>query len=119
MNELIDTNVLIYAFDSSDDLRAHTARTLIEKFISNKKGSVTLQILGECYAVLRKKGLPANGCRTIFHVLRKKFACYDATESSYEYAIELAELYGIHFWDALIAAVMLENASQSKTDHHW
>ncbi len=110
MNEhLIDTNVLAYAFDTENAEKRAVAKNLILQSMK-KGGSVTLQNLTECFAVLSRHGLSASKTMKILVGMSKKFKVHTPEISSFEYATELVYLYKIDFWDAMIAAVMLQNA---------
>lgn len=103
MTAFLDTNLLIYAQGAGD--KSETARQAVLA-----GGVISVQILNECAAVLRRKfGLewPAisealQDLRTALHPVRP------VTVDTHLAAIELAGMHGFSFYDALIVASAME-----------
>ena len=99
----LDTNLLIYAQGAGD--KGETARQAVLA-----GGVISVQILNECTAVLRRKfglGWPAisealSDLRTALHPVRP------ITVDTHLATIELAGMHGFSFYDALIVASALE-----------
>lgn len=51
----LDTNILVYAFDRSDEVRHRQASALVEKLIDQRAACVSTQILKEFYVVTTRK----------------------------------------------------------------
>ena len=55
---LLDTNVLVYAYDSENPEKQSLATTVIERLIASKLGMVSTQVLAEFYNVTTRKLKP-------------------------------------------------------------
>lgn len=117
MNEesrLIDTNVLVYAYDISEKVKRRIARALLDEIWDQGGGVVTLQNLSEFFVVVTKKvenPIPIVSARTILSdILRsQRWLVIDRRADTLMQAIKLVERHGAPLWDALIAACMLEH----------
>jgi len=106
MNDLafFDSNVLVYAEDSSEPRKQKQARTLIERHLESETLVVSLQVLQEYfYAATRKLGLAAEAAQERVERLiqTRRVVCFQPGDVIN--AIELHRLRQISFWDALIA----------------
>ncbi len=103
MTAFLDTNLLIYAQGTGD--KSETARQAVLA-----GGVISVQILNECAAVLRRKfrlewsaiSEALRDLRTALHPVRP------VTVDTHLAAIELAGTHGFNFYDALIVASALE-----------
>lgn len=112
---LIDSNILVYAFDTSEGKKHQQAKTILNKcwdgFVSF---SISLQNLHEFYFVLttKKKHVVSPDLTGLFvkHFIEfygwKKLI---PSPKSIIKAIEIVHHYKLPFWDAHLVAVMLEN----------
>jgi predicted nucleic acid-binding protein len=111
---LIDTNVLVYLFDGDAPAKREASRRLVEGcFRREAEYSVSVQNLAEFAVVVTEKvehPLPTDDVRRFvaavagfdgWHVVGYGGATVDR-------ALELREQHTVHFWDALLAATMLE-----------
>lgn len=55
---LIDTNVLIYAYDANDLTRQTLALNLLKRLEANASGRLSVQCLAECFSVSTRKLSP-------------------------------------------------------------
>lgn len=107
----IDTNVLIYSFDSKNPQKQTTAKKLLKTFFDKDDYFISIQVLNEfCFAALRKLTPPLENeelkefvsafpSRKILPVNR------EITLS----ALALMEKYKLSYWDSMIAATALSN----------
>jgi predicted nucleic acid-binding protein len=114
IRKLIDTNVLVYAYDVSEKDKHNLAKKIVEEIWQKGGGVITLQNLSEFFVVVTKKveyPLSINDARIIIKDIIKstKWLVIDRDEETLIKSIELVESTGVHFWDALIATCMLEN----------
>jgi len=115
MSFVIDTNILAYAYDSSEKIKRAKCLALVKNVYSGlKEAYVTNQILGELFYTFTKnfkKPLNKESARIIISSLIKSgnWLKINYDFNTVEKAIILSNEYGIHFWDSLIAATMLEN----------
>ena len=55
MSEFIDTNILIYAYDSSAGAKHAVARELVGQLGSTRDGMLSVQVLQEFYVTVTRK----------------------------------------------------------------
>ena len=112
---LIDTNILIYAFDVDEREKNKIASKLVEKVISNEIAIVlSTQNLSEFYYIITKK-IPnplshqdaKNTISKLIFLSNIKILRIKAV--TIIKAIDISIEFNIAYWDALIAAVMQEN----------
>ena len=113
--KLIDTNIIAYAYDGSEIEKRRKCKKLIEQaFKESEEFCVTNQILGELFYTITKnfrKPLSFTKARVIVESIidseKWEKLCY--THETVRTAGVYVEKFGINFWDALIAATMIEN----------
>jgi predicted nucleic acid-binding protein len=100
----VDTNILIYAHDTSAGVKHQRARTLLEHLWSSGKGVLSTQVLQELCINLRRKvsrPLPAEEVR----LLIRDYLAWEVITNTPESVIQALDLemrYKTSFWDALI-----------------
>lgn len=99
----VDTNLLVYAHDSSAGVKHDRARGLVERLWHDRTGVLSTQVLQELYVSLRKarQPLPASDARQIVADYLRWEIVVNTGESVLE-AAALEERYRLSFWDALI-----------------
>jgi predicted nucleic acid-binding protein len=100
----VDTNILMYAHDKAAGAKHERAKALVEELWRDRTGVVSIQVLQELSANLRKKvrrPLDAKATRDIIADYLTWQVIVNAGESIVE-AIDLESRYQISFWDALI-----------------
>lgn len=117
MNEkhFVDTNILIYAFDSSAGAKQTAAADLMEELWGSRAGCLSIQILQEFHVTAtRKLGLSvAESLRQLSRFSHWEVHCpgpADVLE-----AVRLQHLLQVSFWDAMI----LRSASQAGCHILW
>ena len=66
-NRLIDTNVLVYAYDVSEKVKRRVARSLLDEVWDQGGGVVTLQNLSEFFvSVVQSRGCKSSSCSNSF-----------------------------------------------------
>lgn len=112
---LVDTNILVYAYDTFDKKKHEKCRAIAEAaFRGDEKFAVSNQILAELFFVLTKK-------------LKRPFLYEDAeaivlgiadsinwikinyTHETVKRAVTISKDFNISIWDSLIAVSALEN----------
>ena len=111
---MLDTNILVYAYDVSETRRRAIAKGLVDDVWDAGGGVLTLQNLSEFFfAVTRKvqKPVPIVDAKTIVSdILRSsRWMVIDRNAETVMKAMEIVESVRAPFWDALIAACMLEH----------
>lgn len=109
---LLDTNILVYAYDASEGKKYELARALLEDCFLGHSFSVSLQNLTEFFSIITKKVERPMSNQEAEEIVKivlefKNFKKLIPTELTLLHAIRLSK-HG-HFWDAMIAATMLEN----------
>jgi predicted nucleic acid-binding protein len=99
-----DTSILIYVISLGDE-RAATAEELL-----SEGGCVSVQVLNEFVAVARRKlKLPWHEVRDALSAIRTLCEAPTALSvATHEAALDIAEQYGYHIYDALILAAALD-----------
>jgi predicted nucleic acid-binding protein len=113
-DKLIDTNVLVYAYDTSEGSKHTVAKDLVRHMWIAGGGVVCLQNLMEFFVVITRKVenpvdvLTAKGIVQDF-IGSDKWTVIDRDADTVLTALDYVAQYGIHLWDAAIAATMREN----------
>jgi predicted nucleic acid-binding protein len=100
----VDTNILMYAHDTSAGEKHERAKALVEELWRDRRGVVSTQVLQELTVNLRKKvrrPLDAKATRDIVADYLTWQVIVHSGESIFE-AIDLEARYQISFWDALV-----------------
>ncbi len=112
---LIDSNILIYAHDTTEKEKYKKSIALLEEcWRYNKTFAVSVQNLSEFFVVVTEKieqPIKKKDAKEIIRRIiefRNWIKC-KPEEHSVVKAAELCEEYNIPYWDALIVAVMFEN----------
>lgn len=104
MPRFVDTNILVYAHDSSSGLKQSRAAALIEELWATGDGSLSVQVLQEFFVTVTRRvpnPLPVNAAREIV----ADFALWDVHEPDADDvlgAIDIHARHGLSFWDAMI-----------------
>jgi predicted nucleic acid-binding protein len=100
----VDTNILMYAHDTSAGAKHERAKALVEDLWRQRSGVVSTQVLQElCVNLRRKAGHPVD-LRTTREIVAD-YLSWDVVTNTGESileALQLEEHYQISFWDALI-----------------
>jgi predicted nucleic acid-binding protein len=103
-SRFVDTNILMYAHDSTTGVKHERARALVEELWRGRSGAVSTQVLQElCVNVRRRSGRPLDVAST--RALVADYLTWNVIVNDGESilaALEIEERYGISFWDALI-----------------
>ncbi|MBM4053611.1 MAG: PIN domain-containing protein [Planctomycetes bacterium] len=113
-DRLIDTNILVYAYDASEGYKHRAARELLKSVWEEGGGIVCLQNLMEFFVVITRKvenPISIIVAKTIIEdILKSKnWKIIDRDTDTLLKAIDITFEYRIHLWDALIVACMKEN----------
>ena len=111
---LLDTNVLVHAYVRLDEKKQVTASGIVLPIWETGGGITTVQNLCEFFAVATKKvtrPMPIGQAENIVREIlgSTKWRVLDRREETVVHAMELVRQRRVPFWDALIAACMLEN----------
>ncbi len=112
---LLDSNILIYAYDSSEKEKHVIAKNLLADCWKRKKiYALSVQNLSELFFITTKKITnpvkPDEMKKNIQDIISfSNFNILDINKNSILTAMDISSEIGISYWDALIASVMKEN----------
>lgn len=115
---LLDTNLLVYAYDVSEGKKHRVCKRLIDACWSLKKEfAISLQNLSEFYVIVTEKienPLSAEIAGGIVQDIIKFQGWKKTNFDAYTIldAIKISAEHSIHYWDALLAATMREHQVQ-------
>lgn len=104
---LVDTNVLIYAFDQSAGRKRQLARELMSVLERSSEGFLTTQVLNEFYSNATRKikvPLSEHEAETIVRLLVESWIVLPVTQSTVLEGIRGTREHQLHFWDGIIWA---------------
>ena len=102
--DFLDTNILVYAYDSSTPEKQKIAQSILMQAVNNENAFVSTQVLGEFFTVITHKVKNSLGKNEALDIIRcLKFA--RILEVDYPMVIkgiEICRRYSISYWDSLI-----------------
>lgn len=105
---LVDTNVLVYAYDRSEPEKQNRAVDVLECLLVTGKGALSTQVLAEFFnTTTRKLAAPltlAQAYSRLEHYVRC-WPVFDVTPDVILEAVRGVRDYAFNFWDAQIWAV--------------
>jgi predicted nucleic acid-binding protein len=109
--QFIDTNILFYAYDSTDSVKQGIARSILSDAARVGDGHISTQVLGEFFhaTVIRKKILSGDDAKRIIEalsVLNVAVIDLDVVRT----AIAYHQRFQLRYWDALIVATAKQSA---------
>ena len=103
---LVDTNVLVYAYDPSDVAKQQRAQQVAE-LVSESGGVLTVQVLGEFYWTVTRRIRPPLSPERAAHSVEnylRSWPVLDLTRAVVAEAVLGAGRVQLPYWDALIWA---------------
>lgn len=103
--DFLDTNILVYAYDSTEPKKQKTARELVRKALLGEI-VISVQVLAEFAATLLQKASPAANANEVLALLDALGPIQTITPDSdlVRRAVEAHAQYGVHFYDGMILA---------------
>ena len=110
--KLIDSNVLVYAYDRTDPGKHLLAKGIVQQSIEKSESAVSIQNLVEFSRIMAEKSKEKVPHHQVSGYVER--ICANCQVIAYgpptiTSALMLCASYKIHFFDALIAATMQEN----------
>ena len=102
--EFCDTNVFVYAYDTTAGTKRSAAKRLLERLWGSGEGVVSVQVLQELYVTLTRKAAPPLASADA-RALVQDLATWRVIEPSRRdvlEAIDGAQRWRTSFWDAMI-----------------
>ena len=119
---LIDTNVLVYAYDPRDRKKQGHARVVLDRLVLGELAVVSVQCLTEFFRVVRwKLPNPLRPEDALSQVVRLARACrvLDLTSWIVLEACRASNTYQVSVWDALIWASAKVNQIPDVLTEDW
>jgi len=113
-DRMIDTNILVYAYDASEGEKHKASGNLLTQIWREGGGVVCLQNLMESFVIITGKverSIEVTEARIIIEDFLKseRWKIVDRDADTFLRTVDLVSEHGIHLWDAIIAACMEEN----------
>ena len=99
-----DTNILVYANDSSDPRKQSAARGIIKEKLASQSAVISVQVLSEFWVTVTQKikkplaRVDAERQIELFELME----IVDLTLPVFQNALKLQKLHSFSFWDSLI-----------------
>jgi predicted nucleic acid-binding protein len=110
---LLDTNILIYAYEKEESKRKELAKKILEECYTGKiLLAVSNQNIAEFTSIMLKKiKVDSEIIKKVIDITSEfdGFIKLKYELKTIKEAINLSNKYGMSFWDSLISATMLEN----------
>lgn len=104
---LVDTNVLVYAYDPTDGAKRERAIAVLERLGGQQTGALTAQVMGEFFVTVTRKIpaplTPAEAERSLTNYARS-WTVHSLTAAIVLEAIRGVQRHRLSYWDALIWA---------------
>lgn len=102
----MDTNVIVYAHDSSQATKQAAAIAVLDTLRASGRGFVSTQVLGETYLALQRlsESFPRADARRMVEAIGLSWSVLPIESRTTAYALHASERFDIHYWDAQIWA---------------
>jgi predicted nucleic acid-binding protein len=110
---LLDTNVLLYTYDSSDATKRSRAIEVVDRLTATHAGALSVQVLGEFFWNATRKlrqPIPAERVERSLTAYAQTWTVFDLTPLIVLEAIRGALRYQFAYWDGLIWATAKLNS---------
>ena len=104
---LVDTNILVYAYDNSVPEKQPVAENLLDNLVLDDRGVLTVLVLAEFYVVVTRRitqPLSVEEAEVAVLELAEAFQVCDLTTAIVLEAARGVRQYGMSYWDAQIWA---------------
>ena len=109
VEHFLDTNVLVYLFDETNDHKREKAVRLVQESLENETGCISYQVVQETINVItRKLNATPEKARQILEDTLMPLWRVNPTRMLYQRSLNLQTRYRFSFYDSLIVAAALE-----------
>ena len=112
MRPFFDTNVLVYAFDEGEPEKREVALALIKEHLQEGDGMLSVQVLREFYASVRRLARPLSAAQA--EEALGSFAVFSPMTEDWRMVVGTARRsreLTLSFWDALIVEAALRGGA--------
>ncbi|OGR06485.1 MAG: hypothetical protein A2511_10835 [Deltaproteobacteria bacterium RIFOXYD12_FULL_50_9] len=106
MTDFLDTNVLVYAYDTHEPAKQIIARQILESAVFEETAALSAQVLSEFFVVVTRKistPLTAEEAKQIISLFRR-LPVAEIDGDLVEAAVVIHQQHNVSFWDGLIIA---------------
>ena len=102
--QLVDTNVVVYAYDLSAGKRQKQAESLLDQLWQSRTGCLSIQVLQEFYNIVTRKLTHPLSSRHAYDIVADlgQWHVHQPAVDDILGAIQIQQRYQMSFWDALI-----------------
>lgn len=102
--QFVDTNILVYAYDSSAERRHELARALLTELWQNGQGCLSIQTLQEFYVTITRKVAQPMSVERAAQIISDlgHWKVHTPSVEDVLAAIALQQRYRLSFWDAMV-----------------
>jgi predicted nucleic acid-binding protein len=106
VSRFLDTNVIVYAYDTSEPIKQAKAQALLTDAMRLRDGAISTQVLGEFFhtVVIKRRLMSAIEAMTIIAALEAGFHVADITLPLVKDAMLIHQRFQLRYWDSLIIA---------------
>ena len=106
MTDFLDTNILVYAYDSHEKKKQEIARQILEAAILDETAAISAQVLSEFFVIVTRKipsPLSSKEAMQLLAIFRK-MPVAEIDGDLVEAAAAAHQRHHLSFWDGLIVA---------------
>ena len=108
-DDFIDSNILVYMFDSTDLSKREFAVRFVNQKVADKSGCISFQVVQETLnVIIGKMGIAHETALEFLDETLVPLWQVNPSTELYLRALEVRERYGFSFYDSLIVAAALE-----------
>ncbi|MDW7683803.1 MAG: PIN domain-containing protein [Bacillota bacterium] len=102
--EFVDTNIFVYAYDTSENIKRRKAKEIIIRLWESGNGCISLQVMQELYVTLTSKlPVPLSREDAISIVADlEMWKHHVPCAADILHSAKVQDKYGLSFWDTLI-----------------
>ncbi len=114
VEHFLDSNVLVYLFDETNDHKRDKAVSLVQESLENETDCVSYQVVQETINVITRKlnATPEKARRILDDTLMPLWRV-NPTRTLYQRSLNLQTRYRFSFYDSLIVAAALESGCKT------
>lgn len=108
----IDTNILVYSFDTANSAKCSIARAIVEEALTGNKGVISYQVVQEFLNVATRKfatPLHLDDAKVYLNRVLEPLCDVYASLELYEHALDVSQRWQYSFYDALIIAAAVQS----------
>lgn len=122
VDTFVDTNILIYAYDTSSSEKHLIAQRILESLWITQNGVVSTQVLQEFYVNVTQKMAQPMSPEQAYNIMKKYVSVWRVHTNTPEtilLAVKTQMQYKLSFWDALIMAAAIQSKAEVLLTEDW